>query len=550
MHAWTSQPHPHGSSLGFTLRPRSQTNPSLFPPDIVGAQSHRTTHGLGYEMIPGNPGQPASLARQTSASTFPGHPLPARFASGPLHTHPNSFPGQSKTSSHIPPFHNQPSQPYIYYGHPLESTPYLPTRYFPLPGHQPLVYFQHRSGVEGSSSSRQQAQRLSLPMPQYATSSPGISRVESYGTQQYVPPLYSSTSHLGLPQQYHPNVYQWYYGPGLSTNTLGEGLPTQVQQPHPSNYSHPRTQRPRRESNKLRAQPSEPERLPLHSLGPGSKPIIVTASRDTISPPAADLPAHISLSKIKTRELGNKPVASTSHPHDHPHDHPPVRRHYHPNPPPNRSEWVMWVGNVPGDATHDELWRFIKYPAPAVSPGPEHNNGLEDSGAMSIFLISRSSCAFVNYQSEEHLNCAIAHFNETKLRPHDRRCPRLVCRARRKEDDLRTGVGAQRGMGVHTQYVKNKLQNDNESTAEKTAFSKGRRSNLSTISDLPLASSVPKDEESLELDTAEGTSPKVSTQSPSSFTSSTSSFLVRHFPKRFFILKSLTQVGPLRCLRR
>ncbi|KAF7372094.1 YTH domain-containing protein 1 [Mycena venus] len=35
------------------------------------------------------------------------------------------------------------------------------------------------------------------------------------------------------------------------------------------------------------------------------------------------------------------------------------RQPYHPTPPVSRSDWVMWVGNVPRDAGHDELWRFF-----------------------------------------------------------------------------------------------------------------------------------------------------------------------------------------------
>lgn len=35
------------------------------------------------------------------------------------------------------------------------------------------------------------------------------------------------------------------------------------------------------------------------------------------------------------------------------------RQPYHPAPPAHRSNWVMWAGNVPSDAKHDELWRFF-----------------------------------------------------------------------------------------------------------------------------------------------------------------------------------------------
>jgi RNA recognition motif-containing protein len=198
-----------------------------------------------------------------------------------------------------------------------------------------------------------------------------------------------------------------------------------------------------------------------------------------------------------------------------------ARRPYHPNPPAHRSEWVMWSGNVPSDATHDELWRFFtKHPS-----GADENT---NTGVMSIFLISRSSCAFVNFESEKHLHEAIERFNGVSLRPHDPRCPRLVCRVRKKDDDLKAGVGGQRGVGMHSKWVKNNK-------------GKGKVTEASDQSDLDDSSSAV-------------TTPSVSVSSDdgrilnkrssgSSYASTNSSLLVRYFPKRYFILKSLSQVG-------
>jgi hypothetical protein len=45
------------------------------------------------------------------------------------------------------------------------------------------------------------------------------------------------------------------------------------------------------------------------------------------------------------------------------------RRSYHPNPPAHRSEWVMWVGNVPFDVTQDELRDFFNQPLPPAESG-------------------------------------------------------------------------------------------------------------------------------------------------------------------------------------
>ncbi|EEB90909.1 hypothetical protein MPER_10823, partial [Moniliophthora perniciosa FA553] len=109
----------------------------------------------------------------------------------------------------------------------------------------------------------------------------------------------------------------------------------------------------------------------------------------------------------------------------------------------------MWSGNVPSDATHDELWRFFNQP-----PSSPKSDEPWSSGVLSIFLISRSSCAFVNYEGETSLQKAITRFNGVPLRPQDPRCPRLVCRVRKKDDDLKAGVGGQRGVGMHTKWIK------------------------------------------------------------------------------------------------
>lgn len=65
----------------------------------------------------------------------------------------------------------------------------------------------------------------------------------------------------------------------------------------------------------------------------------------------------------------------------------------------------------------------------------------------------RSNCAFCNYTSEAHLFHAIQVSNGLLLRPGDPRCKPLVCRVRMHEDDVKSGVGAQRGGGLHKAYV-------------------------------------------------------------------------------------------------
>lgn len=222
-----------------------------------------------------------------------------------------------------------------------------------------------------------------------------------------------------------------------------------------------------------------------------------------------------------------------------------VRRSYHPNPPAQRSEWVMWAGNVPSDAVHDELWRFFKQGSSnnstrSGSPATVSSKGKSETlydGVSSIFLISRSNCAFVNFETETHLLSAIDRFNGKPLRPHDSRCPRLVCRVRRKDDDLKAGVGGQRGMGVHTRWIKEK----------------GPKIDTSDVS-TPLASDVPPVSPadklgpmvaavSLSSSDEDRFTARAKQSSSGSYASTNSSILSRYFPKRFFILKSLTQVN-------
>ncbi|CAK5276083.1 unnamed protein product [Mycena citricolor] len=182
---------------------------------------------------------------------------------------------------------------------------------------------------------------------------------------------------------------------------------------------------------------------------------------------------------------------------------PSMRQSYHPDPPAQRSPWAMWVGNVPKDATQDELWRFFTR-VPDEQQGPDESSAVE-----SIFIISRSNCAFVNYVSEAGLATAILRFDGSALR-RDGRLPKLVCRIRKQTDDLRAGVGGQRGMGLHRQWVR-----DSEKRSEPQL-------------------------ERPELATTNGGKPN-SSDSFGSNASTSSSFLTTHFPRRFFIMKSLTQ---------
>ncbi|KAF8881894.1 YT521-B-like domain-containing protein [Infundibulicybe gibba] len=243
------------------------------------------------------------------------------------------------------------------------------------------------------------------------------------------------------------------------------------------------------------------------------------------------------------QDPGPGPSHQPSHPQPPPHPHPPplipqsqsqspsahrtvVRRSYHPNPPAHRSEWVMWVGNVPSDAAYDELWRFFTSDAP--NPTPTASTGTDaaanPAGVLSIFLIARSNCAFVNYASEAQLHAGIDAFHGTPLRPTDPRAQRLVCRTRYKDDDLTAGVGAQRGVGVHMKWVREHR--------EETPPSVDGEAEQASMS----SASVSVSDEDASAARMRGAG-----EEGSSSASTTSSVLARYFPKRYFILKSLSQ---------
>ncbi|KAJ7503842.1 hypothetical protein B0H11DRAFT_2355681 [Mycena galericulata] len=136
-------------------------------------------------------------------------------------------------------------------------------------------------------------------------------------------------------------------------------------------------------------------------------------------------PQHISYPSSPTYARASTPASSsisTQSPAQG-REKPLVRRGYHPNPPAHRFEWVMWMGHVPSDAGHDELWRFFTQVAssasssttpPSFSAATSSTGSAEaesgTAGVLSIFLISRSSCSLVNYDTEPALLAVIARF--------------------------------------------------------------------------------------------------------------------------------------------
>ncbi|TXT15982.1 hypothetical protein VHUM_00485 [Vanrija humicola] len=187
----------------------------------------------------------------------------------------------------------------------------------------------------------------------------------------------------------------------------------------------------------------------------------------------------------------------------------------------------MWVGNVPSNVSHEELWRFFNTTVPTTSTTPPASSE-PWRGPSSIFLISRSSCAFVNFSSQADLDRAVPFFNGLSLRPWDPRCPRMVCRVRRKDDDLRAGVGAQRGVGMHRSWIEQHRLSD-------------RQAQMAVSPKNSLLEPPDGDHSNHDSSSAH--------KSSASFASTNSSFLAHHFPKRYFILKSLTTSDLEECVK-
>ncbi|KAH8925271.1 hypothetical protein BT69DRAFT_1146492 [Atractiella rhizophila] len=220
--------------------------------------------------------------------------------------------------------------------------------------------------------------------------------------------------------------------------------------------------------------------------------------------------------------------------------------------PPLHSEFAMWVGNLPSDSSHTELWSFFTSRPPPPNhplvPVEAFQNGSSDmnpSGVESIHLISRSNCAFVNYISPAHLEQGIHSCHGVPLRARDPRCKPLVCRVRKREDDAKSGVGAQRGSGMHRHWVAERKARGLpvEQTSEQQI--------ATTSASLSMARSISQTAGTVErqITTAAKRSSGSTTHSGST-ASTTSSFLGRNFPMRYFILKSHTEDDLLLSVKR
>lgn len=525
--------------------PIQQQHQQTHPPPDPSRRPQLATQASHVSCLPSN--SPAVHTKtkvpQSVSGTPVVHPSVPRGSNlTPMrHYPPSSFQYNNYQGSYTiyqpPPFPNAPLQTYAYTHHdgyvphlPLESGQYPQN---PL-GFRPTM--QAHSPLEAGRQLHLQGSGM-YPAPHGAPAHsplppPGVSgsHSTSYTNHQYQQLRYPSPA---TPYHYnhaYPSPYHLYYGSPVPP-AFSEGMPMHFQ-PHyfsPQQHALPSNLETRFSQVSIPGGPTSPEQR----IAP---PVTPSAGRlPQVSTPASPSPA--TSTHHECHAPSPPPVNTSSHPNP---ERPLVRRPYHPNPPSHRSEWVMWVGNVPDDTTHDELWKFLKRQA---SPGSEPSEPVGD-GVSSIFLISRSNCAFVNYDTEESLQSAIARFNGSQLRPQEWRCPKLVCRVRRKEDDLRAGVGGQRGMGVHTRYIQEQRQKEKQESAtseDELSSPVDRYSSLSSEAGHPPAAPS-SDEEATRTGISLRLGQCARVPSSSSYASTNSSFLSRHFPKRFFILKSLSQV--------
>lgn len=630
--------HAHDTS-GTLMHPQ---NPSLIPFGTNTLVPMMQTGYSPYTPVPPPPphGQHSSDGSSSSSHSYTPNATAGGMGIGPLSyfnyrpsppAHSPVGPPQQQSSS--PPFTPQP---------PPSSAGYSR---FPTPPYNP--YPPHSHGYH--TSTMYPATYPTYTAPTYAPAP--LEGTEAQGTWWYMPPVTRPQAASGY--EGYPAHTAYVYPPNTLGNTELEAAAMAAQGGYPTISSlgsslyplSPRTtqQSPLQHPLGSPMSASSPLRLHAPASPSQSSPSLLPSARP---PPSQPIPIRSDPSGSNvTRQPPPGPVEP---------DRGTGRRSYHPNPPASRSEWVMWAGNVPSDASHDELWRFFnQVPSPGAesssstgstggtigsggsvptsiksNPNPQlpslghgrgHGRGSSLSsqfppgpgtsssssgaasgppmlpsqiaalsssqssqqsqtslygGVQSIFLIARSNCAFVNFETAEHLHAAIQHFNGVPLRPNDPRCARLVCRVRNKEDDLKAGVGAQRGSGMHVKWIKQQREQERK-LARNMGMKEGgsggigigivgsgrgspidRKSFSSSSEPFTSPSSSPRDHPSFgspsdDDSISRGAHRRYPRGKPTPHSSSSgslstnSSILQQYFPKRYFILKSLTQVSDL-----
>ena len=500
----------------------------------------------------------------SDANSHPPHPSPPLFRHGPNYFGPQASPPHRTHPPHMvysssPPVFHHPGVPgreanlsnmyappsmmtmsrlhapvYSYQGTSSDTTPSSHQMYGDGTAAPTVPVYPPHPNSPSHSLSQRQVSTTTRSEVQYPTSypTPGAYPPLGYTTQppfgypptSFVPtpPIYRS--HYPPPHHAHSygsppereNQGVWLYLPPASPTTVRSfeepGSRPEFNSDYPSpvpqnedEWSQTRTSTPRYPSLTKRS-------IDQSHLGGPSIP------RTETTP--SSLPASSTSSQTGTTKT---PPSSESR-----GDWNQERRSYHPKSPAHRSEWVMWVGNVPSDMTSDNLRAFFNRSLPPPSSSRSRQSpDLRQvyGGVSSVFLIARSNCAFVNFESESQLEAAIARFHDKPIRF---RLPRLVCRVRKRTDDLKAGVGAQRDSSMHIKWIKEQREIAKREGAESVGLAKA-------VGGLSSSSSTSDDE-------GQGKSSTPSSSHRGSLTSTNSGILTRYFPQRYFILKSLTQV--------
>ncbi|KIM40978.1 hypothetical protein M413DRAFT_28080 [Hebeloma cylindrosporum] len=520
---------------------KSYRSSGSHPPPGYGAPATNPTESIQHHRPDGFQGSSLQYPTLAAASPYtqrPGYnpPYAMTTPTPPSYGFPHSYhhPDQRNVQANYPPMLQPPVPVFPYQRLSLEVTSAPPfTGNLPHPVNPASPPFSGQGVPLSPSYVSPSSSFHSLQYPPPVTTPPYAFPPSFPQSPMYQPP-------------FRPSPYGQHYTPTPTGETESQGtwyyLPRPSQSPYdqaPSYQGHYSVNYPQ-----LGASEMSYSAPPSSSARPSSSTYSLLPSKGFSHQSQSDnhIPSDSSRASAvdpRTQSRANS-VSSGSGRHQPISDRPVIRRSYHPNPPAHRSEWVMWAGNVPSDATHDELWRFFNAPPESRVKTGESSA----TGVLSIFLISRSSCVFVNYESEACLHEAISRFNGVPVRPYEPRCPRLVCRVRRKDDDLKAGVGGQRGMGMHTRWIqaqkgkargREQTQSD-KSTSDEPSTSPSIRSGISEQLASPMASlSLSSDE-----DGKRPARPRYSSSS-GSFASTNSSFLTKYFPERYFILKSLTQ---------
>lgn len=525
-------PAPHQDVPGPHSRPSdapvisSLPLPYLSPPPF----GHRTTYASPQYVLPHT--HPAShMAPPSTSFSF---------------RHHSGTPGREASMAHLP--YIPPSMISVlqhpYQRRSTDPTPSSHQTYAAGTTVTALATYSHSPPPSSHSSmAHRQASTSPSGEGQHSTSYPSPSTYSPVGYMTPPPFIYTHpTSFVPAPSiygsHYPPPYYSqpyslqesqgawWYPPPGIAAGgSSGE--------PRPGSRSQINSDYP---SPVLQPEDKQPGQSQMGSVSPPHNP---SPSRSRLRSPSdikpEPLPATACLtpsstldSQIKTENPPSRDSGSDWH---------QKRRSYHPKSPADRSEWVMWAGNVPSDAISDELLNFFNHPLPSLSPsqsGSPIKSQRVYGGVSSVFLIARSNCAFVNFESEAQLLAATSRFHGEPLRADDPRCPRLVCRVRKRTDDLKAGVGAQRGHAMHAKWVKEHRAKAKSEGVESSGLLEGTGTGRSSS---PL---------SITDDDCEGRSPSSCSSRSGSLASTDSDTLVRYFPQRYFILKSLTKV--IRCV--